>query len=602
MPESFPSTQPNRPLSLGNIVNAAIALYRAHFLKYLKIAAIASLWSLIPWLVLVPLLLVGFNLSSDFNSDNIAGLLIYGVPISLVWMIVGIYCWAKYLVNTALISRLSFQELINRPETVKQGRDRIKPRIWQFLLAAVLLILLFFALYIIVALVFIILIAGITIVIGGLAATTFQEPNTAMTGATIIAFVLAYVLALLGFILAFLWFYAKVFLIALPIATTSETSAIEALGIVWSLTKKNVLRLISVLLIVGLINLPILGITQILAIQVQLILGSILSPDSPLFFAFSYVFAFILGTIANILPLPLWQSAITSSYYDLRMRKEGLDLNIRDRSERRIQLFNRVALQTPESVELEFTLAGLGNRAWALLIDYTAIAGIFLAIFISFLYIFSQLIPTLYNSIDSDEQAFYLWAAAIFLFISAFTYIGYFVCFETIWRGQTPGKRAANIRVIRDDGRPARLAQATLRALLRPVDDVMSIGVLLIILGKQEKRLGDLVGGTVVIQEERPIVAANFPISEEAKQLSTQLPIEADLSQVLPEDFAIVREYLQRRLVMTPEARVEKGRQLANQVKEIVALPGVPKGTTANQFLEAIYLAYQQQSEERRLN
>jgi uncharacterized RDD family membrane protein YckC len=69
-----------------------------------------------------------------------------------------------------------------------------------------------------------------------------------------------------------------------------------------------------------------------------------------------------------------------------------------------------------------------------------------------------------------------LWITAIFLVLLFALYIGYFVLFETLWFGQSPGKRYTKIRVIRDDGQPERITQATLRSLLRPVDDILFVG------------------------------------------------------------------------------------------------------------------------------
>jgi TPP-dependent pyruvate/acetoin dehydrogenase alpha subunit len=65
---------------------------------------------------------------------------------------------------------------------------------------------------------------------------------------------------------------------------------------------------------------------------------------------------------------------------------------------------------------------------------------------------------------------------------------------------------------------------------------------------------------------------------------------------MLPEDFAIIREYLQRRELMTAAAKAELSKQLAQQIKKIIALEKLPQKVTANLFLEAVYLAYQQQS------
>ncbi len=260
-----------------------------------------------------------------------------------------------------------------------------------------------------------------------------------------------------------------------------------------------------------------------------------------------------------------------------------------------MRFFNRVTLQTPESVELEFTLAGIGNRAYALLIDYV-VSGLLITVFlIAWAYFSIQLYSIVENWLGTNNQLGQ-WLIAIPILTSFFIYVGYFVFFEALWQGQTPGKRYVKIRVIRDDGRPISLQQSTLRALLRPIDDTFFIGVFLIVLSKREKRLGDMVAGTLVIQEERSFVAATFPLSNQAQDLANQLQIDADLSRMLPEDFAIIREYLQRRQVMTPKAQSEVSKQLADQIKEIIVLETIPQKVTANVFLEAVYLAYQQQS------
>jgi uncharacterized RDD family membrane protein YckC len=260
-----------------------------------------------------------------------------------------------------------------------------------------------------------------------------------------------------------------------------------------------------------------------------------------------------------------------------------------------MQFFNQFKLQTPESVELEFTLAGIGNRVYALVID-----SIVLGLILIFLLITGGIaifvISDIFNNFGVGDNKIGLWILAIQLLIIFATYVGYFVFFETVWQGQTPGKRFVKIRVIQDNGRPIQLQQATLRALLRPIDDLLFIGVFFIVFGKREKRLGDWVAGTIVIQEEKSIAAANFILSEEAQTLANKLQIEADISRLLPEDFAVIREYLQRRGQMLSQARIELSRKLAYQIKDIILLEEVPEGVTANLFLEAVYLAYQQQS------
>ncbi|MFN6514701.1 MAG: RDD family protein [Nostoc sp. CreGUA01] len=258
-----------------------------------------------------------------------------------------------------------------------------------------------------------------------------------------------------------------------------------------------------------------------------------------------------------------------------------------------MRFFNRISFQTPESVELEFTLAGIGNRALALLIDYTVL-GISLLVFVLGWTFFSTQIFNFLENLVTNPRNLGLWLLAIFFFIAFAIYIGYFVFFETLWFGQTPGKRIAKIRVVRDDGRLIGLQQATLRALLRPFDETLFVGAFLIMLGSREKRLGDLAAGTIVIQAE-PANALKFTISDQAKILHDQLLQSANLSQLLPDDFAVIREYLQRRGAMSLKARASLSLNLAEQVKSIINLEKLPENVAPDVFLEAIYLVYQQQ-------
>ncbi|XGV97184.1 MAG: RDD family protein [Leptolyngbya sp. BL-A-14] len=257
-----------------------------------------------------------------------------------------------------------------------------------------------------------------------------------------------------------------------------------------------------------------------------------------------------------------------------------------------MHFFNRVSLSTPESVELEFTLAGIGNRTLALLIDYHILAALLVGFWV-FWGTFSLGLLSYLNSSGVNYTSAPLWLLAIALLINFFIFAGYFTFFEVLWQGQTPGKRFTKIRVIRDNGRPIGLSQAALRALLRPIDDFCFIGVFFILFGEQEKRLGDWAAGTLVIQEQRGDRKATLTISEPAKQLAIELPKLADLSQLLPDDFAVVRTYLQRRHAMDARARNDLSMNLARQLRTLIGLETIPPNTTADQFLEAVYQAYQ---------
>ena len=257
-----------------------------------------------------------------------------------------------------------------------------------------------------------------------------------------------------------------------------------------------------------------------------------------------------------------------------------------------MRFFNQVNLQTPESVELEFTLAGIGNRSFALIIDYIILGSTIILLWILSAFLAFQLVPNFIDGEVINNLAQWIWAIQ---FLTTFAiYVGYFVVLETLWQGQTPGKKWTKIRIIRDNGKPERLPQAVLRALLRPIDDMLFIGVFFIVFSQQEQRIGDLVAGTIVVQEEQGAKLAKVDISPEAENLAVQLRIEAEMSNLLPEDFATIRDFLQRRKNIMLEYQHQLSRKLAGQVKEIIVLDDVPEGYSNSQFLEAIYLAYQQ--------
>jgi len=243
-------------------------------------------------------------------------------------------------------------------------------------------------------------------------------------------------------------------------------------------------------------------------------------------------------------------------------------------------MFNRVTLQTPESVELEFKLAGIGSRALALLVDYLIQGAVLIVLLIGWAFTIAGL--------PERPAQFVTALGSLGLFA---LYVGYFVCFETLWQGQTPGKRFVRIRVVREDGRPVGLAQTTLRALLRPIDDFLYIGVLVILLGRREKRLGDMAAGTLVIQEER--TADTLELSQEAAALAARIAGETAVSSLSADDFAVVREFLIRRSTLESRARARLAAELVTQLQQRIGLAQIPNTGGYETVIEAVYLAYQ---------
>ena len=156
---------------------------------------------------------------------------------------------------------------------------------------------------------------------------------------------------------------------------------------------------------------------------------------------------------------------------------------------------DKLIIETPEQTSIEFPLAGIGSRFLALAID----------LLLRFAFILVLVgIGGILGLIGMIKAAGTQWVVAALIVAYFFMDVGYFAFFESVWNGQTPGKRWTHLRVIKDSGRPIGVPDAVLRNLMRTVDYLPSLyaaGVVSILISRQNKRLGDLVAGTVVVRE-----------------------------------------------------------------------------------------------------
>ena len=136
----------------------------------------------------------------------------------------------------------------------------------------------------------------------------------------------------------------------------------------------------------------------------------------------------------------------------------------RIRSRRR----RKFIIETPEQTSIEFPLAVIGIRFLAVLIDSLIQGAVVLALFLLFLTIgFATGVARTGQSLIPA-----VWVVAILILAYFLLIYGYFILFESIWNGQTPGKRLTHLRVIKDSGQPITLIDAVARILLRLVDQL----------------------------------------------------------------------------------------------------------------------------------
>jgi uncharacterized RDD family membrane protein YckC len=252
-------------------------------------------------------------------------------------------------------------------------------------------------------------------------------------------------------------------------------------------------------------------------------------------------------------------------------------------------LDERMQIDTPELVQLQLVVAGAGNRFLALLLDLIiqvlALLGVFL-VFGLIAYLAPGPAREALKAV-MDRAGVWIWAAIVLG--SFLVYWGYFVLFETVWAGQTPGKRLLQIRVVREDGRPIGFSEAAIRNLVRVVLDaqpanVYAVGFLVTLLNAKSKRLGDYAAGTVVIRERRvavpPAGARLRPTAEPVMERAGR-----QVRQLTKEEAAVLQAYLRRRGDLDPKTRAEMARTIALSLMQHLEVPR-PVDVSYDAFLE----------------
>lgn len=279
MSQNFSSAGSTRPLNIGNVVTAGLRLYRSHFKQYLGLAGKACLWSLVP-----------------------------------------VYGWAKLHTINAVISRLAFAELVNQPETVKAAQEQVRPHLWSFLgaqiLVGVLLLVVQFGLSLVQSLILNLL---------GFVAGQSSSLYVVLT-----------LIVNLASIAAYIWVYSRLLIPELPLAMESNMDASKAVSRSWDLTQSYVLKLQGVVLVTSLLTLPLLSLAMIPLMvafftMIALLTTSASSAASLGTLFGSFALGIILVILASIVISPLWQAVKAVVYYDLKSRREGLGLKLRDR-------------------------------------------------------------------------------------------------------------------------------------------------------------------------------------------------------------------------------------------------------------------------------
>ncbi|MEO8946199.1 MAG: stage II sporulation protein M [Gemmatimonadaceae bacterium] len=211
-------------------------------------------------------------------------------------------------------------------------------------------------------------------------------------------------------------------------------------------------------------------------------------------------------------------------------------------------------VETPEQIALSYSIAGIGSRGAAAAIDALISVGalIVLGLILGF--------AASYTGMRLDRMSpSVAWVGAAYVIAVFVVNWGYYVIFEGIWDGQTPGKRIMKLRVVRDGGFSITFAASAVRNLLRVVDAfaLYLVAIVIALTNRSRKRLGDIVAGTFVVKEEKVEAAALAP------KANTVLRPQAFFARMTDEEYSVLERYMQRRTALEVSHRDAIVAQLA---------------------------------------
>ncbi len=249
-------------------------------------------------------------------------------------------------------------------------------------------------------------------------------------------------------------------------------------------------------------------------------------------------------------------------------------------------------IETPENVAFEYTLAGIGSRFLAAAVDTLIILAL-LFLVNSVLLLAMGLLTT-----DQPSELAASLVIAVLGLASFGIFWGYYIFFEILWNGQSPGKRWQHLRVIRRDGTPAGATEIVIRNLLRLIDFIpanYALGVITMFIDSQSRRLGDLAAGTLVVRDQDDSAWAS---SLAGPRLPGEVPADSPvlgwpLQRLSPEDLEPVESYLRRRPELHNRTVLSR-RLLTSLLDRMGQPPDRAAELDADQALEHLLLAWRQ--------
>ncbi len=234
-----------------------------------------------------------------------------------------------------------------------------------------------------------------------------------------------------------------------------------------------------------------------------------------------------------------------------------------------------IEINTAQNVVIRYELAAFRDRLLAFLLDQAILwVSYFILLFLGMAAV----------SWSSASYVYYLVLMPLLFFYS--------LASEIIGNGQSIGKLALGIKVVKMNGKECGMSDYLVRWAFRIVDIWLSLGSLASILissTEKNQRLGDIVGNTAVIRL-RPSLHFRMNDLLNINSLENYQPVYAGVRQLSEDDMIVLKSLLERCRRHNNRAHIEALNQLVQRLKDELSLTEVPKNKM--EFLRTLLKDY----------
>jgi uncharacterized RDD family membrane protein YckC len=224
---------------------------------------------------------------------------------------------------------------------------------------------------------------------------------------------------------------------------------------------------------------------------------------------------------------------------------------------------SELTINTTQNVNINFTAATIGDRILAYFIDLIIKIAYCIVVYGIFFY---------WLGINKAFEDMDQWSVIAVMLVFYFPVMIYSITLESIFEGQSFGKKLIKIKVVKIDGYQASFGDYLMRWFFRIIDITFMYGMvalIAIIASKKSQRLGDMTAGTAVITLKNKINISHTILEEIGNEYVPVYPLVIKLSdndmRIIKDTFHVARTKNDHETIRKLRDKIEKVTGIKNQ-------------------------------------